>query len=68
MPIRLLILALLLIALINWSMPPLSPASRRKVARWTLWIAIAAVLLMLLRIGTPLLALAGAAIVAGLQG
>ncbi len=67
MPIRLFILALLLIALVNWAMPPLSPARRRNVARWTLWIAIAAVLLMLLRIGMPLLALAGAAIVAGLR-
>jgi hypothetical protein len=66
-PIRLILMGLLLIALIYWTMPPLSASVRRQIGRWSLRIGIAAVLLVLLRVGLPWLAIIGAGLVGVLR-
>ena len=60
-------MGLLLIALIFWTMPPLSASARRQMGRWSIRIGIAALLLILLRLGLPWLAVIGTAVVAVLR-
>jgi len=60
-------MGLLLIALIFWTMPPLSASARRQIGRWSIRISIAVVLLVLLRLGLPWLAVIGTALVAVLR-
>ena len=60
-------MGLALIALINWAMPPLGAETKRKVVRWSIWIAIAGVLLILLRLGMVWLALVGAGLLTALK-
>ena len=60
-------MGLALLALIYWTLPPLSLSARRQVKRWAIWIAIGAGFLVLLRLGLPWLALVGTALVAGLR-
>lgn len=67
MPIRLILMGLVLIALVNWTLPPLSAQAKRKVTRWSIWIAVAAVLLLLLRFGMVWLALIGTGLVTVLR-
>ena len=67
MPLGLLLFALVLLVLVNWALPPLSPEKKRRLKRYTLWIALAVVLLGLLRLGLPWLALLGAGAAAALR-
>lgn len=60
-------MGLLLIALIFWTMPPVSASARRQIGRWSIRIGIAVVLLILLRVGLPWLAVIGTALVAVLR-
>lgn len=60
-------MGLVLIALINWAMPPLRAETKRKVARWSIWITVAAALLLLARLGLVWLALIGTGLVTVLR-
>ncbi len=65
--IRLILMGLLLLALVYWTMPPISASARRQIARWSIRIGVAAVLLVLLRFGLPWLAVIGTALLAVLR-
>jgi hypothetical protein len=60
-------MGLLLLALVFWTMPPLSASARRQIGRWSIGIGVTAVLLILLRLGLPWLALIGTALLAVLR-
>ncbi len=60
-------MGLLLLALIYWALPPLSASARRQLSRWSLRVAVVAVLLILLRLGLPWLAVIGTALFAALR-
>lgn len=60
-------MGLLLLALIVWTLPPVSVTARRQISRWAIRIAIGVGLLILLRLGLPWLAVIGTALVAVLR-
>ncbi len=67
MAIRLILFGLVLLGLLYWAMLPQSGPARRWFHRWVLRLSLAALVLLLLRLGLPWLAAAGAVLVAGLR-
>jgi DnaJ family protein C protein 19 len=65
--VRLILIALVLIGLLYWALLPQSPAARQLFRRWTIRLALVGAVLLLLRLGLPWLAMAGAALLALLR-
>jgi hypothetical protein len=64
---RLLLVALLVILLFGWTMPPLSVPARGRLKRWGLRAGVAVVIVMLLRVGLLWPAGLGLALILGLR-
>jgi DnaJ homolog subfamily C member 19 len=64
MPIRLILMGLVILVLIYWAAMPHDASARKVLKRWVVRIGIAAVVLLLVRMGLPLLAVIGAALLA----
>jgi hypothetical protein len=66
-PIRLILIGLALVVLLIWALPPVTAAGRKRMLRWSLYLATAGVILVLIRVGLVRLAAIGAGLLALLR-